>query len=189
MSEIERNIATTKDGYIVDADTGEVIGIAEIENTPQRFEVNDRASAEWVLSKIVEHESNIVGIEARKKAIVANLDAQAKAEANRVNFLHFKFDADLQEFADKQLAGSKVQTLRLDNGTLSFKMSTGSLNILDEVEAIEWLKRAELQEAVKVKETVLKSNIPKGIELPAELFERVPPARRFYVKTGVVAED
>ncbi|MEN6537404.1 MAG: host-nuclease inhibitor Gam family protein [Bryobacteraceae bacterium] len=183
----QRNLMLVDDLWI-DADTGEVVGLA----TP--FQVNDEDSANWVLEKIMNAEADIAREQMKLRAIQERSQANVKRLDRRVEWLKARFGPELEEFASKQLEGKKSRTLNLLFGKLSFRKNAGGIRVADEMPAIEWAK-AKCPDAVKVKESFLISSLSPDVlaELAAlddESLERLglrrePSSETFSISTGV----
>lgn len=170
------------DGYIVDSETGEVLGLAHAES---EFHVTDRTSAEWVLDKIGQNEAALTAIEQRRAAVNANLDRQADAVRRRAAWLDARFGGELRTWANEQLATSKRKSIQLDFGKIGFRTTKGSVKVQDAVAAVAWLKE-RWPCAVQMEPKILVSNIPDTLrgQLPANAFDYEPPAEKFFVTTG-----
>ncbi len=180
----------SKDGFAIDPETGEVLGMVDddgkiLPERSERFEIRTIDQAEWVLSLLVEQESTIAGLRAKRDAIVANIDSQIKQHENRLNFIHHRFDADLRWFAAEKIKGTKDRSVKTAYGTLAFRATQCSIKVIDMAEAVTWAK-GNMPECVQVKESVIVTPL-KGYEesLPVEIFEVTPPGESFSIKTGV----
>jgi hypothetical protein len=168
-------------GFLVDADTGEVLGLA---STPERFDVTDLASAEWVLNKMSECDAEEMGIEARIKAVTENLNSDLRQTRGRREYLMGRFGEGLKAFAHFDQGLGKRRTTSTAFGKLSFRTTPESIEIVDMALAVEWAK-TNAPDAVKTVESVLKTPL-KGIpNLPEDAFTLVPAGETFKVETGV----
>ena len=170
----------SKDGFIVDTETGEVLGHAQAH---ERFVVDSSNAAEWVLERIQAADADVAACDARLKAISENIAAMRKEHEKRKDWLLMRFAAELEAFAAAELDGKKTRTFKTPFGSLSFRTAPGSVKVLDMEEAVKWAKMYE-PEAVKVTETVLVSKVTHPNSLP-DCFEVSGPADKFYIKTGV----
>ncbi len=180
-AEPERTIIQ-HDLYLVDEATGEIVG--HVEET-ERFHVHDQGSAEWVLSKWFEADSELAALEARKKVLLANIDAMQRDHQRRLDWLNLRFGDELREWARTELEGSKSRTLKTVFAKLSFRKLKAKLLVHDEEKAVAWAKVNQPQ-AVKTTEKLLVSmleNVYDDFEAPGLSIE---PARdKFSVDTGV----
>lgn len=186
---------TTDDGYVIDIDTGEVVGHLEALELPASdesgpavsFEVTDLHSAEWVLSKLLCAESVAAGLALRKAAIVANIDAQIKEQARRVDWLHRRFDADLRAYAWSEVENAKTKSLVTAYGKLSFRQAPGGITVLNQEAAVQWAEQ-HCPDAVKVVRSVLVTPLrPVQDQLPGDVFEIRQPSMNFHIDTGISA--
>lgn len=182
MQSIPENRQTeiSKDGFLIDAETGEVLGHAEAQG---HFTVDSTSAAEWVLERIQAADADIAACDARLKAISDNLAAMRKEHEKRKEWLLGRFAAELETFAAAELNGKKTRTLKTPFGSLSFRTAPGSVKVLDMEAAVKWAKMYE-PDAVKVTESVLVSKVGPVNALP-DCFEVSGSADKFYIKTGV----
>lgn len=181
MSEVLTEPGIIRHGdYLVNEATGEITGLAVDQEAP--FRVHDQSSAEWVLEKLHEAESQVAAIAARRSVLLANLEAMERPIMHRVEWLRMRFGRELEEWAKRELAGQKVRSVRTPFGALSFRKVKAQLVVDDEKQAAAWAK-AQAPEAVKVTEKFLVSRVPAGAVPPGC---HIAPAREsFTVKTGV----
>jgi hypothetical protein len=181
---ITTDTITTHDGYIVDPETGEVLGHTE---ASERFAVTDIESAEWVLSKMQEAQADVLAQRCRLDAIQSQMQAMIEDKARRCSYLEARFGHELEAFAARELEGGKSKTLKTPFGSLSFRTVPGSIRVVNVELAVVWAETFE-PKAVKVSKSVLVSGL-KGMEsgLPSAAFEVVPPNERFRIETGVKA--
>ena len=170
----------SKDGFIVDTETGEVLGHAEAH---ERFTVDDAHAAEWVLERVQSADAEIAACDARFKAISENIAAMRKEHEKRKGWLLARFALELEAFASLELEGKKTRTFKTPYGSLSFRTVPGSVKVLDMEAAVKWAKMYE-PDAVKVTESVLVSKVGPTNALP-DCFEVSASSDKFYIKTGV----
>lgn len=185
-SEETDTFETTADGFIVNTDTGEVVGHVEAKVT---FEVVDEASATWVLAKISDADAQIAGLTVQREAIVANLDAMIKRHQDKKSFLLGRFSVGLEAVTRRMIAGRKERFFQTAFGRCSLRqVKGGAIKVMDEPLAIEWA-REHCPSAVKVvpeSYSILKTPLGdvKAI-LPPALFEISVDRDEFTVSTGV----
>lgn len=181
------------DGLWTDPDTGEVL---EIDRKPD-FQIVDDESAEWVLERFMNAELDKARIQAKRKALIENLDKQEADADRRIAGLHWRFGSDLEHYAATALEGQKTKTLKLAYGSLSFRSVKGGLRVNDKSAALVWAK-GFCPEAIKTTEEFQISLLPddKRAELVAkwrpalegvvvQAFEVKPDETKFTVKTGL----
>jgi hypothetical protein len=187
----------SKDGFLIDEETGEVLGHVELTQMEDAFKevapaapfvIDTPAKVDWVLEKLQTLDADLAAVEARRAAINANLDTQADALRKRRAWTEMRFAADLRMFAAAVLAGSKLRTYTSPFGKLSFRKTAGAITILFPEDALAWCKE-NCPEAIVVKESVIKTPL-KAIEseLPPAIFEVTAPGEAFKIETGVKAE-
>lgn len=175
------------DGYILDSETGEILGLAK-----QEFQVTDEKSADWVLEKIMDAEVEIARNNIKRTAILENLDSQDAEQRRRIEFLKWKFGTQLEAFAAKELENAKSKTWKGTFGRLSFRAVKGGLRVTDKDDALFVAQSNGFTNAIKVKEefqiskltpeqrALLEAKLPKG-------FEVKPDETSFKIETGVKA--
>lgn len=133
-AERETQNTIIQDGFIIDADTGEVVGLEKGE-----FHVTDEASADWVLEKMMDAQANAARVQIKRKALLENLDEQERHYKRTYDFLNYRFGRELAEFARRRLEETKAKTkvVKLSFGRLSFRTVRGGLRVADPEKAIQ----------------------------------------------------
>ncbi len=172
--------------YVLDADTGEILGLAGVK---EDFTVTDEKSADWVLEKLMDSETNAARLEMKLRAITENLTAQIKAEQNRQKYLRFRFGPSLEHFARQALQGKKIKTLTLTFGKLSLRVLKGGLRVMDQEKALAWARELGDEEfcgrTVKVVESFQISQLtPEEKAKIIEELEEGPPTPHIDPETG-----
>ena len=181
-------IIETEDGYLIDTETGEVVGLSEETGKQDPFRVCDMASAEWVLSKMQACDAEITALQLRLEAIQKQLGQMIVEKERRRQFLTFRFHDELEAFARQTLSGAKTKSLRTPYGTMHFRHVNARIAVREgqEPAAIAYLEtNLPDLEAVKVSKKVLLTPLQKATDLPFDLFETVPARETFRVDTGV----
>jgi hypothetical protein len=179
-----RVYAHTADGWVVDAETGEIMGRHD---THEAFHVTDMSSAEWVLQRMQETDAQIL---AETAILQARIEAQQKridVQKRRRDWLDRRFGSELEVFAAQELDGQKSRTLETGFGKLSFRKGVQKIAVREgRMETAIAVCLNLFPNAVKVTESLLVSEL-KGheSELPGDLFEIIPAADKFTVTTGV----
>ncbi|HSW63361.1 MAG TPA: host-nuclease inhibitor Gam family protein [Dissulfurispiraceae bacterium] len=178
------------DGYIVDVETGEILGV----DGREEFRVTDGASAEWVLEKMAYEDAAVLALEAREKAILENIRAIRQKHDNRRKFLEYRFGEELAAFAKAALAGGKTKTWKCPFGQVSFRNVPAKIVVDDNDLAIDYLEEVGELEAVKIVRSVLTSKLSperREVLMAGEIHIpglHVEPAieNKVSIKTGVV---
>jgi hypothetical protein len=142
MAEQETSDTTTdSDGFIYRIDNGEIIGRNGDDEKPisELWSVDSDEAAEWVLEQRAMIESRILAINARKRAMIENLDALANKEMRRLSWLEWRFAPSLIAYARKKLRG-KERTAIFQAGRVSFRKTGGNIVIIDMKAAVEWMR-------------------------------------------------
>jgi hypothetical protein len=148
----------TQEGYIVNAE-GEILGIADLPKPA--FEVTDEESAEWVLSKIADAEAEVLKLQVMLNSVAERLQSRMKDQHRRIEWLNARYGADIAEVAKANLPKGK-KTWKGVNGQVAFRTTNPRLDIPKEntEKALGWLKDNGITQAIKVTESILKSEIP-----------------------------
>lgn len=167
------------DGFIVDVDSGEVVGLA---GHDPAFHITDRTSAEWVLEKMSQNATALKALELRRETLLQNLERQQQEIERRAAWLNHRFGAELREWATSQLAGQKRRSLQLDWGKIGFRKTHGAVKVFDVPNAVFWLEK-HCPKAVQMEPKVLVSQIPENLRdaLPTNCFDYTPPEDKFYI--------
>lgn len=185
-----------EDGFRIDAETGEVLDLydypanvgAKLANTlggqPWQPETHD--DADWLLEKMSVIDGDILALEARKEALVRHMDAQIAGKRRRRDFLVWRFGPALAEFARRTLesTGNKGRTVHLTHGTVGFRKSRATVQILDMDAAVKWAE-ANAPDALIVTKKVNKTDIAGVAPETAPWLERHAAEDRFNIDTGV----
>jgi hypothetical protein len=189
--------ATDSDGFIYRIDNGEIVGRNGDDEKPisEVWSVDSDEAAEWVLEQRAMIESRILAINARKKAMMENLDALASKEMRRLSWLEWRFAPSLIAYARKKLRG-KERTAIFQAGRVSFRKTGGNNEIIDMKAAVEWMKEF-MPEKIKVKETVNITDLleakrqsdkwdeEEGITHPTPFLVSSEPSENVTITTGI----
>lgn len=148
-------IAYLDDGTPFDDQTGEILDpsspavILAMEASPPpaavsiRFEVTDDDGAEWALEKLQDIDGELAYLEAKKAAVVANIDALIRVRERRRQWWFLRFAGSMAEHAKRRLAETRAKgkTYQLQNGKVSFRESAGRREILLADEAAAFVDR------------------------------------------------
>ena len=180
----ESNKATTViDGFIINMETGEIVGMEKPE-----FRVTDEASADWVLEKMMDAQTQIARIGIKRTALLENLESQEKVYLRKLDWLMARFSPELEEFAKGQLIDAKTKTLKLTFGKLSIRSVKGGLRVSDQASALETAQSLGWTNAIKYSEAFQISGLTDAQRAVAENkpgFEVKPDTETFKIETGV----
>ena len=178
-----------RDDLVVNADTGELIGLfipegVEMAADPEK--ITD-GFADWIMGKILRHDSRRAS--ARRAAdsaafrigdlqrvalerlastpemielqtIATNAAKIVHESENTLTFFHSRYDRLLGAWAAMQIGTSKGRTWATPFGSIALKKVPASLQVDDEEAVIEWAKEAA-PTAVKTETSLLIRGIPK----------------------------
>jgi hypothetical protein len=190
----EPETATTADGWVYRLDTGECVGCLDDDRflVRERFEVDSPESADWVLRKRQEVDSEIARLTIQFDAIKRQFDARLKTQHQRLAYLDWRFASRLIAWARSQLTrGSR--TWRGTYGSVKFRKTQGTRKVLDDAAAVEFVE-TYAPELVKVTKSVnLKAidearqraaeALGEGIDLP--FVACAPPDESVTITTGI----
>lgn len=201
-------LTTVIDGLIVDIETGDVLGLAEKEE----FRVTDQDSAEWVLERRLNAQTELARLAIKEKAVLERIGVEKRTAQRRIEFLDARFGPELAEFAQRELdninAGKPEskwkKSINLVFGKLGFRTSGGGLKVKNESACIQI---AELDQSVipadcvrtetrflisllpkdkkaEIEESIRQSQLDEK-DLLLQAFEVAEPETKFYVDGGV----
>lgn len=141
-----------RDGFIIDINTGEILGMKE------EFVPDTAEKVNWVLEKLLDCKAEKARNDVKRKAILDQLAALDKEIDRKSDFMLWKFGPALEEFAKKELEGQKAKSIKMVYGTLAFRSTGGTNKVVDPIAAVEWAKKHAPQ-SVKVTESFLVSKL------------------------------
>lgn len=133
--------AIEEDGYLIDPDSGEVLGLAWGDPDKPLFDRgSDVSDADFVLSLRMKEECALRAIAEQQAALMDNLRRMAKAHERRLEHLGRFYGPNLERTAREALAGKKTRTLALPHGTLALRKKPGKCSVPRErmAEAVAW---------------------------------------------------
>jgi phage host-nuclease inhibitor protein Gam len=167
--------------WLVDAETGEIIGMSPDSN---RYisRVDNVYDLEKYMANLMDMEADLA---ARKLALAAIVENANKLIGNiqaRIDWYKLKHQDEVRAVAEGNLArGSK--TYRCVYGTVSFRKKNPRIAIKDDAQAIEWAE-ANVPEAVVVSKKVLVSKLDiENIPSESDAFEIIPAEESMAIKT------
>ncbi|HEY8668170.1 MAG TPA: host-nuclease inhibitor Gam family protein [Tepidisphaeraceae bacterium] len=144
---------------------------------PETFAVNDAASANWLVRKIVE-------ARAYAKHVKAWADAEVRRAEQEEAFFLQRYGHQLEAWARQQIANARRRSVKLPAGTVGFRTDPPKLEVIDEAKLLSWC-RQELPAALRVETHVLKSLVRDHVAQTGECpvgAEVGGGGQRFYVK-------
>jgi len=152
------------------------VAVVEIDDA---FHIRDEGSANWLLRRITE-------CRAYRERVARWAQAETLRADRQEAFLLHRFRGELEAWAreqiGKQLGGRK--SIALPAGVLGLRREPTKLLVVDERALVAWC-RAHLPAAVKVTESLLKSEIQTHIKTTGECPDGAEIAggtERFYIK-------
>ena len=182
-----------KDNFIVDEETGEIVGHVEME---EQWIPDTEERVDFVLELMTDLDAEAIALQSKLRALSDNMGRMIMAYSRRRKWLEHKFGPSLEKFAELQLADdlAKPKGKRSVNrpyGSLAFTVPTENaaprVTAVEgqEAKALAWAERF-LPAAVKVEKSLLMTPLKVGInQLPLDCFEIKWPTRSFAIKTGV----
>ena len=202
---LERTVYSSHDGFLIDEETGEVVGRVDM---PANYVITNDAEAHWALERILLAEAALAATVMAEKAVLENYARIRAAEAKKVAWLIDVFETQLLEWAKPQLKG-KARSINTPFGVVGFRAlpGAGSVIVKDRSAAERWASEFD-PDAVKVtREIQIKSLDPLNVEFvkrvltggvaesEAEMaagildaFEIKEAAEKGYIKSGVTSK-
>lgn len=188
-----------EDGTFVNNQTGEVLSpeqAAALETDGDKattlYRIESRDDAEQALEKRSILEAELLAIEARKKAAIANFDTQITQLKNRIQSWEWHYKNPLIDYARDQRRG-KLKSVTFDNGTVAWRDSAQSIEIIDDAAAAAWValyapERVDVKRSVKLKE--LKTTLEEAEADPNTLkfLKVIAACEKTEIKTNVKKE-
>lgn len=175
-----RETAHDEDGWIFDVQTGEVLGRLDV---AELFQINSDDAAEWALELRSRLEGDLVGIDARLRALTAMLEALRAEKMRRLAWWDWRFAPDLVAYSRTKLKGTRSKTAKFAWGQVSFRSTQGSHTILSMEEAVDFV-RAWAPSKVKVVETVSVKDVLATVEVVAQATGEAPERPSFLAHSG-----
>ena len=167
--------------WIVDAETGEIIGLAEDSNKYIK-RVDTIHDLEVYMSNLMEMESDLAARKLALAAIVENANKIINNLSARVEWYKLKHSDEVRMVAEGNLPrGSK--TYRCVYGTVSFRKKNPRIVVKDDEKAIAWAE-ANAPEAVVTTKKVLVSKVAlESLPEDTDAFEVIPAEESMSIKT------
>jgi len=167
--------------WLVDAETGEIIGMSPDSN---RYisRVETAHDLEKYMANLMDMEADLAARKLALAAIVENANKLIGTFQARIDWYKLKHQDEIRTVAEGNLArGSK--TYRCVYGTVSFRKKNPRIAIKDDQQAIEWAE-ANVPEAVVVSKKVLVSKLDiENIPAESDAFEIIPAEESMAIKT------
>lgn len=147
---------------------------------PEKFQVHDDATANWVIRKILESRAY-----AKNCAEWCERE-QARAKREEEFFL-FRYGQQLLNYARQKIAtaGGGRKSVALPAGTVGFRSDPVKLVVDDEDAVISWAKErnpALISTIEKLSKSALNEHLEKTGEIPGAGAHLEPAREKFYVK-------
>lgn len=183
------------DVIVVDPVTGSVmttdgVYIGELDCPSNTVKAHDHLV--WMSEKRSESLGAIAGLEAEMNDRIERIrecwQKKINAHRQRVDGLEYMYKPTAESYAREMLKGKKAKSISVGEMILQFRKQAEGIEIKDQEGAVEVLENDEnLNAAVKIAKSVLKSKLPKdqlatlALEYPS-LFEYKPAGEKFSIK-------
>lgn len=130
---------------------------------PDQFTVHNDKTANWIVRRIVE-----------ARAYAQRAKQWAEDEQNRARreeqFFLYRFGPQMQRWLEQELAqrGGHAKSISLPAGRLGLRHCGPKIEVLDQATVLDWA-RTNCPEAIKLKETVLKTPLTDHLQATGEL--------------------
>ena len=146
-------------------------------DVPETFAVDDAASANWLVRKIVE-------TRAYAKHVKEWADGELRrAEREELFFLH-RYGRQLEDWARAEIAKSRRKSIKLPAGMVGFRTEPPKLDVLDEAKLVAWCGTA-LPTALRIETHILKQHVKDHVVITGECPDGTAISgggQRFYVR-------
>lgn len=188
----QRNTVVLASGYIVDMDSGEIIGHIE---AVEGFVIDSKEKVDWFMRKILRHETNIDARENELEAIRVSIQAEINEEKRAITWLGYRFKADLEAFYNKEIEGQKTKTIKTNAGKLYKRQVGGGWEVKDQQALIDWVRNLKIKkehkdEVVKTRFEVSKTGLSSlfgHVGIPENLAVMTECVDDFRFDTGFVS--
>lgn len=151
---------------LVNTETGEIEGIVDMPDAVQA-----EALAKWMGERKTWMEGRISALTAERDTWLNKANSIYNPQINKfqaaMNWMITVNKNTLEQYANQLRPTLKGKSKSLKIGLLILKWVArrAKLDVKDDVLAIAWLKKNQLAHAVKISETVLKSEIPDSVKI------------------------
>lgn len=159
-----------EDGWIIDPNTGEVVGAY---GWLDKDDVETEQELWLVQQQILKVESLIIGEQAQMKRIVEMCQKRIKSLERKREWIELKYGQSAFDVARQCLPKGR-KTYTSPYGEISFRTTKDRLVVDDHSQAVLWAK-LKAPDAVKKVETVLVSKIPASVMKEILTMERFVP--------------
>ncbi len=146
-------------------------------DVPETFAVDDAASANWLVRKIVE-------TRAYAKHVKEWADGELRrAEREELFFLH-RYGRQLEDWARAEIAKSRRKSIKLPAGMVGFRTEPPKLDVTDEAKLVAWCRTA-LPTALRIETHILKQHVKDHVVITGECPDGTVISgggQRFYVR-------
>jgi hypothetical protein len=147
-----------EDGWIIDPDTGEVVGVY---GWMDKDQVENEQDLWRVQESIMRVDAKIIAEQVQMRAIIENCEKRIKALQRKREWIEMKFGPSAYRVA-KELLPKGRKTYTSPYGEVPFRTTKDRLVVDDHALAVVWAKRMA-PDSVKTVETVLVSKIPANV--------------------------
>jgi hypothetical protein len=148
-----------------------------LEERKEGWYPKDMKDVEWVMERVFEHTVEIDALEARKQAIVDNINSMIAEHRSAIETLKYLYLSHLERIVRDAIAGKDTRHVKTPFGRLGFRRTSGSTVIeVTDQEAIEW---AEKNAPDIVRKHVNKTDL---VERGAPFVRHIPGEDVFYLE-------
>lgn len=139
-----------------------------------KFKVEDEASANWLMEKLLAMDGDLVGLAAQKAALVKNVDSMIADVTRAREGMEYRYGPELHEFAKANLPTNKSgrttsKTWKCAFGRVSFKDKPPNLSVVNADAALTFAREAGYMDAIKsTPDKFLVSGLPLGADTPLD---------------------
>jgi len=146
-------------------------------------ELASEADVLLAMQKLLQYETELKAQQLYTQSVAERCKSMVKEKERKVQWLQARYGVQIADFAKKQLTG-KAKTWKCPWGQVSFRKPSPVFYIAEDERAVDLVPK----EAVKIELSILKSKIPKEVQLTLveeypDVFSMSDPDETFSLKT------
>lgn len=167
--------------WLVDADTGEIIGLSE-ESSKWISTITSAHDLERYMANLMEMETDLAARKMALSAIIENANKMIGQLQGRIDWYKLRHQNEVRSVAESNLTrGSK--TYRCVYGTVSFRRKSARIVVKDDETAIAWAEKNKPDAVVTTKKILVSKIDIDSLTDDNNAFEVIPAEESMAIKT------